>query len=351
MKLRHSICKVISICTLILLLLSPFFAHSHPGRTDANGGHWNRETGEYHFHTGEYAGRNSGSSSTSNYRYKSFTPPYKPPTENPYNSENTEKSTEREIPFIITVGGIISLIFFAIPTIIMIVGGIIAVVTTIFHSLYVWILGGKTPNKALEHFDNAIRDFFAIHEKYIEAFNLENEFQKVPFPDEYDIGSDGLPCEKKSGKWGKTFTVYRTSRGNKLHLKYKCCHATIKSHICNQRYCHEDIYERLCKKCFRKSQVPDLKWYENHLEHQKLIKITDAKYEHLKRHVEYLKTIYKKYNSTRMTFFMNLRSERKTKHIQLNNRFLDVITFFNNVPTPCHQPYSNIAEKIDNSQI
>ena len=40
----------------ILLLFSVIFAYdladAHPGRTDANGGHYNRKTGEYHYHGG-----------------------------------------------------------------------------------------------------------------------------------------------------------------------------------------------------------------------------------------------------------------------------------------------------------
>ena len=31
--------------------------YAHSGRTDVNGGHWDRSTGTYHYHTGEYAGR------------------------------------------------------------------------------------------------------------------------------------------------------------------------------------------------------------------------------------------------------------------------------------------------------
>ena len=49
------------IITIIMLLILPFVASSnsfaHSGRTDANGGHYNRKTGEYHYH-------NSGSSSS-----------------------------------------------------------------------------------------------------------------------------------------------------------------------------------------------------------------------------------------------------------------------------------------------
>lgn len=40
----------IIVASLIILLPASIFAH--PGRTDSNGGHYNRSTGEYHYHHG-----------------------------------------------------------------------------------------------------------------------------------------------------------------------------------------------------------------------------------------------------------------------------------------------------------
>ena len=36
----------------VILGLTTQFTFGHPGRTDANGGHYNRKTGEYHYHSG-----------------------------------------------------------------------------------------------------------------------------------------------------------------------------------------------------------------------------------------------------------------------------------------------------------
>ena len=38
--------------TLLFFLLSCFPALAHPGRTDSSGGHYDRSTGEYHYHHG-----------------------------------------------------------------------------------------------------------------------------------------------------------------------------------------------------------------------------------------------------------------------------------------------------------
>lgn len=83
--------KIFYILIFIFLLFS--YSYAHPGRTDANGGHYNRATGEYHYHTGEYAGQGSSGSSSSDksyfYKdvfpskitnpYKSSSPPSTPP--------------------------------------------------------------------------------------------------------------------------------------------------------------------------------------------------------------------------------------------------------------------------------
>lgn len=64
-KHYYTISKILSIffiasCTLCCII------YAHPGRTDANGGHWNRSTGEYHYHTGEYSRRPSSQSDHEN---------------------------------------------------------------------------------------------------------------------------------------------------------------------------------------------------------------------------------------------------------------------------------------------
>lgn len=45
--------KLISLTlVLLLLIIFAFTVLAHPGRTDSNGGHYNRSTGEYHYHHG-----------------------------------------------------------------------------------------------------------------------------------------------------------------------------------------------------------------------------------------------------------------------------------------------------------
>lgn len=55
--------KKLLIALLAIIVISSS-ALAHPGRTDANGGHWNHSTGEYHYHDGSSAGRSSSGSSS-----------------------------------------------------------------------------------------------------------------------------------------------------------------------------------------------------------------------------------------------------------------------------------------------
>lgn len=63
--------KFFILAPIIFILISTI-VFSHPGRLDSNGGHYNRKTGEYHYHDGTHTEGNSSKSSlydTSNYDY------------------------------------------------------------------------------------------------------------------------------------------------------------------------------------------------------------------------------------------------------------------------------------------
>ena len=60
--------KKLFVCTCIILTCTWILhntAYTHSGRTDANGGHYNRKTGEYHYHNG---GTSSGRTSSNPFR-------------------------------------------------------------------------------------------------------------------------------------------------------------------------------------------------------------------------------------------------------------------------------------------
>lgn len=57
--LKKYITKIIIIIIISVIIFINTFTISlaHPGRTDSNGGHYDRSTGEYHYHNGGSAGR------------------------------------------------------------------------------------------------------------------------------------------------------------------------------------------------------------------------------------------------------------------------------------------------------
>ncbi len=65
--------SIIGVLACCFLLLLPYTASAHPGRTDSNGGHtcrtncakWGLKNGEYHYHNGGSSGTSRSSSSTS----------------------------------------------------------------------------------------------------------------------------------------------------------------------------------------------------------------------------------------------------------------------------------------------
>ncbi|MFB5761074.1 copper amine oxidase N-terminal domain-containing protein [Paenibacillus medicaginis] len=79
--------KLIAGSFALVLLFSSTIANAHPGRTDANGGHycrtncakWGLQDGEYHYHNGG-GSSSSGSSSSKSSTHKNSTPKPTAPT-------------------------------------------------------------------------------------------------------------------------------------------------------------------------------------------------------------------------------------------------------------------------------
>lgn len=305
------------LCALFAAVLLVIVIYAHPGRTDANGGHWDREAGEYHFHDGRYASKGS-SNSSSNSIYVPFTPPYEPPTENPYRSDNTSSTVDKDVDgdeakdptaspkdilincitfvicFFLSVytvsaffckdepnGCILMLgIYFGFPVlialyisepIISLQGTIVAIPFAAIY-LFITILLYKV-NKAIETYKTTLSDYEAAVNTligHLEALPLE-----VQIPSNYEIGEDNLPKERGSRGWGRAFTLYRSHSGKKLHSKKACGNATIKIHLYHVRN-YAYIKDIFCANCCKNYTVPDLKWYEDYLKQQRTQNEYDA---------------------------------------------------------------------------
>ena len=75
--------KSLQLCLSGLLLISGSQIYAHGGKTDSNGGHYNRKAGVYHYHNG------SSSSSSSTYTKLSYRSP------SAYSSSSSSSSTTK----------------------------------------------------------------------------------------------------------------------------------------------------------------------------------------------------------------------------------------------------------------
>lgn len=298
---------------LILSLASIINVFAHPGRTDQNGGHWDRESGTYHFHTGEYAGKGGGGSSNS--EYVPFKPPYDPPTDNPYrkNKVNLAENASKKLSTSEIILGIISF-----PFVFCLIYSLLEFlfVELIYHSFLERHLPRYKINLLQEKIDTFNRSQNEILELNTKIFDLNMKYQ---IPDLYEIGIDNLPKDKNSSlHWGKSFTLYKTKSGTKLHTKYNCCSATNPLHIYNCRN-YRNFSKILCKKCAKSYTAPGLTWYENYLAYKRAVvkqqSIGNCR-DNLQKEI---KTLHKKCNSTK-TKVLIIFSRSNKKALQEANR-------------------------------
>ncbi len=115
--------KYISFLAGVVLILLPFTASAHAGKTDGSGGHYDHSAGEYHYHHGypahshsdgicpydydDQTGIDSGGSSTGTTDEDNSGHSTKNPSVH-YNESNSYTETKEKSGF--TIGGIITLI-------------------------------------------------------------------------------------------------------------------------------------------------------------------------------------------------------------------------------------------------
>ena len=300
------------LCIVAFLGLSVF---AHPGRTDKNGGHWNRKTGEYHFHTGEYAGKSSSGGSTAQ-EYVPFTSSYDPPTTNPH--KQSKNKTTRDIGFLdVVVMMFIGFYLFCIAW---------ELALLFFYDfIYCKLIEKHLPRYKINIFDDKINQFYQCRSSLVGVCaNISDLTLQLQIPDSYEVGKDNLPKDKDCvSDWGKTFTLYRTDSGLKLHAKYNCCSATKPIHI--YYYCgRRNITDSFCNRCARSYAIPDMSWYEVYLELEQAQKIkqnTEHSAQQLRKEVD---GWHKKCNSLKTkTVIMFSRRDKKALQ-KANEKYSDI---------------------------
>lgn len=216
--------KLITI--IIITLLLPFVAFAHPGSLDANGGHYNRKTGEYHYHSGIHKYGTSSSSTTKTYY------PYTPkPTVNATQAPTTKpvtittatpepKAEKRPLwekillisLFVLLATGPVIEIAILLYTLFF---------EGLFMTLYDWIkeriydakLTRTTKKVAPEQPKPTVQ---------VKTEPPQQQKKIVTVPSGYAIGSDGLPYKiNRQYGWGREFNVFVTNNGEHYH-RSKC---------------------------------------------------------------------------------------------------------------------------------
>lgn len=282
---------------LLTLTLLTQISVAHPGSLDDNGGHYNRKTGEYHYHEGTHTESNtnlskSSASDTENYTYSKKS--LHVSSKETQKSENDTSELDFATIFFFFILGIILLYF--------------------IYTLICEIIE-RTPKHRLRNYEELLQKVSALSTT---KQSLTEEINQLNFsiPDGYEIGCDNLPKEINSANWGETFTFYQTTLYGKYHKKKNCSYSFMPVHIWKAIY-NEG---QLCMRCCKNIKLPDLNWYstylrKQHIETEQLPKIN---LELIQKNKELFHTYY--ICNHRITrFLINLSKLKRVKLKELNN--------------------------------
>ena len=329
--------RILLIFTLLIVvfLTSALSILAHPGRTDANGGHWDRKSGTYHFHSGEYAGRGSSGSSSSS-EYVPVTPPYDPPTDNPYIGEesNNDKKTSLiekiAIGFVAVILGIFVLVAdyqssgcqLTIWIIVMLIVCVVLFLLankplTFFTTVAIIVMLAYIAIKIKKRYKSVAEN---IHKYKNSVFLLDTYYQKyilsefqIEDDSNFEIGEDNLPKDKKCLEyWGPSFTLYKSEKGTKIHSKFNCCSAVYPIHVYQHLY-NIKHFDLLCKKCSINYTIPDLSWYEEYLNYQRAKMLQQE-----------IKKLHKQCNSANSKIFIVFSGKNKSSLREANNMYIEM---------------------------
>ena len=358
--MRKSKFLLYKVLLIVLCAVSCSGTFAHPGRTDANGGHWDRKNGTYHFHTGEYSGKSSsGSSSTS--EYIPFTPPYDPPTDNPYkNNKEVETAPDIRIGIKDILENILAVAFcfwfiglfvfsdfeetngcltFGILAILLVhlIGYLIEEKTELFFILILTVVIlipivlklKKKYTAMVTNIDRYVNSMYRSDKLYKELSQLNTQIkacENIHIPNSYEIGMDNLPKDKNSVlHWGKSFTLYKSNSGTKLHTEYNCCSATNPLHIYRcKHYCN--LAHLLCKKCAKSYEIPDMSWYDDYLKYDYAKTRRQSVEEDCAKLRKEIEDLYQKCNSLKAKALIMFSKKNKETLSKANEKYKNYIS-------------------------
>ena len=252
MKKHFVISLVLIFCITFSLGCLPVYAH--PGNTDSSGGHWNRTTGEYHYHHGQpehqhtdgfceydYATPtpSTGKSSTAGNSSSSKNTTVATPTPSPEESISVERTVPAPSPSKNSFWSYLPRLIFSLIEI----------------SFFVWIivsfLKGKryNPRKTpVEKPPSRRKQRKLLKSMYAGAPLGE----LLGMPSGTFINEDGLPISYGPGRYGSKYTVF-ASEDYLFHSRKECGTNGVETHALHVNH------RTPCPLC--NPQLPDLEWY------------------------------------------------------------------------------------------
>lgn len=230
--------RLLILVVCLSILLSPASAHS--GRTDSKGGHYDRSTGEYHYHHGHPAHQHSNGECPYNFDDQTGHKSGSSSNESSQSKSSQDHAPSAKKSALSELWGIAKGLLTGLASI---VG-----IGVVFSAPYFLI-----------EFIKKRRQFRREKTVYEKLYKERNPIDLVNKPRFTIIGADGLPRQTPSRDgWGELYTVYVTEHGKAYHQRRGCCYATRQMHIY-----HASQSRRPCKVCCR--NVPDLTWYDEYL--------------------------------------------------------------------------------------
>lgn len=252
-KLR---CFLLTLFAALMFTLSTVtIALAHPGRTDANGGHTDSSTGEYHYHHGYSAhqhydidgdglpdcpynfddktGQSSGSSSNSSSGSSSSGIVYSGSS----SSGSHTTANRGELSLFLKI---LLLVFFGLP----LCYGIAAVGAGIVFGIIAWIKRKRCEKER----------FAAEKSEYEKMYAGKDALSLVSVPSGDGVDLNGNPCSQGTGEWGSKYTFYVCPNRKTLHKTRGCSGACHPINAASARHGYVT-----CKRC--KPELPDLSWY------------------------------------------------------------------------------------------
>ncbi len=255
--------KLILFLSLLVFLSSSITVSAHPGRTDGKGGHYDRSTGEYHYHHGYSAHQHEdGTCPYIDYETETST------TEVSTYTQSTHKTNSSDrINGISIFPGLFGIILASII--------LLSLIYISNHSNKITEHRKTLPSSKDENYKFLKPAYAVILKKQHESKqNTKHVTEKrseqiAGFPEGFYINCFTVNDLKSNEAFGRA-TAYINKKDNVVHLKYNCDNATTPINMLF------DVYEmknyKLCDKCCSGEKFTFYKncekWYKDYMKLQ-----------------------------------------------------------------------------------